>query len=87
MRITLSLPDQLIRQAKMVAVQQGITLSNLIERALSRELGISEEVPSVPKRTKFPIFSSLSPGALDLSQVDYQNLDLEEDIRSYGCGN
>jgi hypothetical protein len=40
MRTTLEIQDALFRKAKMKAVEQGVTLKALVERALERELGV-----------------------------------------------
>ena len=38
MRTTLDLPDDLLRQAKIVAVQRGTTLRDLVAQALRQEI-------------------------------------------------
>jgi hypothetical protein len=39
MRTTIEIADALFRQAKLKAVEEGVTLKMLVERALEKELG------------------------------------------------
>lgn len=64
MRTTIDLPDKLLKQAKIKAVQEGITLKQLFVRCLEKELdgGVSMEAePEVPKKPSFR--SALSGGS------------------------
>lgn len=81
MRTTLELPDELLKEAKIAAVERGVPLKELVRVALAKELsgaGIS------PRRVKFPIFPSAKPGTMDLTNADIARLDEEEDIRRHG---
>jgi hypothetical protein len=83
MRTTIDLPEELLRRAKIVAVERGATLKEVITTALRREL----ESPSVSKparRARFPIFPSESPGSLKLTGADIRRLEEDEDARRHG---
>lgn len=82
MRTTLDLPGELLRQAKIAAVERGTTLRELVGQALARELGLSTK--KIGRHVKFPIFTSNSPGALDLSESDLAKLERDEDQRRHG---
>ena len=84
MRTTLDLPDDLLKRAKIEAVQRGTSLRDLVGAALAREL----RQPSAPKPTRkrahFPIFDSKAPGALRLSNTVIAKLEADEDARRHG---
>lgn len=84
MRTTLDLPDELLKQAKIAAVERGMTLRELVGAALSMELGKERAVRDRKPRTRFPVFSSLQPGSLDLTGRDLSSLEEEEDLRRHG---
>jgi len=84
MRTTLDLPEDLLRQAKIAAVEQGRTLRELVGGALAHELGLKDGERSGRKRAKFPIFTSASPGAMKLTNADLSQLETREDVRRHG---
>jgi hypothetical protein len=84
MRTTVDLPDEVFRRAKIVAVERGTTLRELVRQALSREIGLDVSTSEIQKRTEFPIFGSKSPGTLDLKNEDLSRLESEEDARRHG---
>jgi len=53
MKTTLELDDELLREAKRRAAEQGRTLKNLVEEALRRSL--DEEPPGEPYTFDFPV--------------------------------
>jgi hypothetical protein len=83
MRTTLDLSDELLRRAKIAAVTEGVTLKDLITRALANELDNPSRVPN-RRRAKFPIFESSSPGSLNLTEDDVRLIELAEDLRRSG---
>lgn len=53
MRTTIELPDEILKRAKIKAVEEGISLKQLFTRALQRELGeISPIKPTEPPKPK-----------------------------------
>ncbi|MEM0965447.1 MAG: hypothetical protein AAGJ81_04735 [Verrucomicrobiota bacterium] len=62
MRTTLDIPDETFRKAKIAAVERGITLREIVVRALNRELIHTPEHPV--RRAQFPIFQSKAKGLL-----------------------
>jgi hypothetical protein len=74
MQTTLELPDDLLKQARVAAVERGMTLHELIGSALARELQVSP--PSARhKRVQLPIFSSVAPGSLRLAPEDLAGIE------------
>jgi hypothetical protein len=84
MRTTLDLPDEVLRRAKIAAIERGTTLRELVKQALTHELGLAEEESPRRRRAKFPIFRSAAPGSLDLTASDLSELEAEEDARRHG---
>jgi hypothetical protein len=84
MRTTLDLPDDLLRRAKIAAVERGTTLRELVGRALERELRSPPESRSTRRRTAFPVFGSQAAGTLDLTSATIARLEREEDARRHG---
>ncbi len=48
MRTTINLPDELLKQAKIKAVQEGISLKELFIRSLERELDFKKDENPTP---------------------------------------
>jgi hypothetical protein len=75
MRTTLDLPDDVLRQAKIAAVERGLTLRQVVIDALKHELG------SVAQRrrrlTKPPVQLSADAPLRSLSPEDIKRLDAE----------
>ena len=88
MRTTLELPDDLLKRAKIEAVERGTTLRELVGAALERELSEPASVRSnaARKRVRFPIFDSTAPGALRLTGEPIAKLEADEDARRHGRG-
>jgi hypothetical protein len=84
MRTTLDLPDELLMRAKIAAVERGVSLRELIESALARELAASPSPPGRGKRIRFPIFPSAAPGSLHLTNADISSSEADEDWRRHG---
>ena len=84
MRTTLDLPDDLLKRAKIAAVERGTSLRDVVAAALEHEFSR----PSVPaktrKRAKFPIFGSVAPGSLRLTNAGIAAIETDEDLRRHG---
>lgn len=74
MRTTIDLPDDLLKRAKIAAVERGVTLRDLVGDALERELGHRQSAPS-ERRTRLPIFRSGAPGTLTITNADITEMD------------
>ena len=48
MRTTVDIPDKLMKKAKIKAVEEGISLKQLLTRSLEKELGPSEPSSNAP---------------------------------------
>jgi hypothetical protein len=83
MRTTLDLPDDLLKRAKIAAVERGTTLRQFVGEALERELRERGAGPR-RRRVRFPIFDSRSPGALRLTNARIAALEADEDVRRHG---
>ncbi|MGE4181526.1 MAG: hypothetical protein AB7J34_17020 [Limisphaerales bacterium] len=79
MRTTLDLPDDLLRRAKIAAVERGTTLREFVGQALSRELDLNSEGATRSPRVRFPIFESKAPGTLKVAPEDLSRIEAEED--------
>lgn len=82
MRTTIELPDDLLKRAKIAAVERGVSLKELMREALAKELAAA--ATPAPRRVKFPIFPSKRPGTMNLTNADIARLEAEEDIRRHG---
>jgi len=83
MRTTLDLPDQLMKQTKMAAVERGVTVRELIAAAVARDLAAGPP-PKARKRVPFPVFSSAQPGSLHPTNADVARAEAAEDLRRHG---
>ena len=83
MRTTVDLPAEVIRQAKVTAIERGTTLRELIRNALAKELGLESRSGNGFRITK-PLFSSKSPGSLSMEEAKLAEIDAQEDARQDG---
>lgn len=84
MRTTIDLPDDLLRRAKIVAIERKTTLRELVETAIVHELHASPSTAAERTRVKFPIFESKSKKKLTLTNADIAKMVEEEDRRRHG---
>lgn len=64
MRTTIELEDEILKKAKIRAVEEGISLKQLFTRALDRELGLSDQEPvKPPVKVDTSFRSSLKSGS------------------------
>ena len=80
MRTTLDLPDELLKKAKVAAIERGTTLREVVSAALGRELGVEPESGKV-RRAEFPLIRSQRRGKLRLTNRTILDMELEEDAR------
>ena len=80
MRTTLELPDDLLRRAKIAAVERGSTLRQLVIDALQREMASNER----PRRrlTKPPIKLAADAPLRSMSPESVKHADSEDLLRS-----
>jgi Arc/MetJ family transcription regulator len=86
MRTTIDLPDELLKQAKIAAVERGLTLRDLVGGALVRELGRQAPDRAAGRRARFPVFRSRRPGALGMTARELSDLEADEEARRNGLG-
>lgn len=76
MRTTVSIHDELLKSAKVTARERGVTLGQLIEDGLRRELAAREEPSTVPEIPVFRGGSGPRPGLdLNSNRAIYEFLD------------
>ena len=75
MRTTLDLPDDVLRQAKIAAVERGLTLRQVVIDALKHELGSA--APRRRRLTKPPVQLSADAPLRSLSPDEIKRLDAE----------
>lgn len=80
MRTTLDLPDDILRRAKIEAVERGATLRQLVIDALQREMAVAER----PRKrlTKPPIKLAADAPLRRMSLATVKRLDSEDLRRS-----
>jgi hypothetical protein len=81
-RTTLDLPTELLKRAKIAAVERGLTLGELVGAALIRDLAANQA--PVERRIRFPVFSSSQPGSLELTNADLARAELDENLGGPG---
>ena len=86
MRTTIDIPDEILKQAKIAAVERGLTLRDLVGKALVRELGSAATGLRPGRRVSFPIFRSREPGALQAAAQELSRLETDEEARRNGLG-
>jgi hypothetical protein len=71
MKTTLNIDDQLLRDAKKRATEEGVTLTRVIEDALREAL--AEREPREPYRLEWVVVDGDRPPAVDLDDRDALN--------------
>ena len=84
MRTSLDLPDDLLREAKIVAVQRGVTLRALMAEALEKELHPSSENVPNRRRVEFPIIRTEATRPLLIRNQDLIAAEAEDDLKRSG---
>ncbi len=83
MRTTIDVPDALMRAAKARAAEHGESLKDLVNRALTHELGL----PSVPKqktgRVTLPLIARDAAAAVLVTNDDIADALDAEDVERY----
>ena len=81
MRTTLDLPDDILRRAKIAAVERGTSLRQIVIDALRRE--IEEPSPGDRKRlTRPPVKLAADSPLTTLSPEDVKKLDTQADVEA-----
>jgi plasmid stability protein len=65
MRITVNIPDQIYRNLKIRAAEEGTTIQAIILESLHQRLR-DGEIDEATQRTAFPVIPSKNPGSLQL---------------------
>lgn len=83
-RTTLDLPVELLKRAKIVAAERGLTLRELVSSALAKDLAAGSTPAPARPRAKSPLFSSVRPGSFELTNADLARAEVDEDVRRHG---
>ncbi len=83
MRTTSDIPEDLLKRAKIEAVQRGTTLRELVGVALERELTAAARGATPRRRRQFLIFESKAAGALRLTSARIAALETDENKRCH----
>ena len=71
MRTTIELPDPVFRRLKASAAIQGLSLKQIILRAVERELGSARIKKG---KIRFPLIRSKQPGTLSLTNAEIDEI-------------
>ena len=71
MRTTIDLPDPLFRRLKAAAALNGISLKEIIRRAVEKELHSKRPRKG---RVQFPLIRSKQPGTLSLTNAEIDEI-------------
>jgi len=73
-----------MREARIAAINRGLTFRELVIRALGIELQTPSTLSPNRRRVNFPIIDSGPPGTLKISREDILQAELEDDLRRSG---
>ena len=74
MRTTVDFPDDMFRQLKALAATRGVTIRQILQKAVEDELANAHKTEVVRDKVKFPILESKEPGTLHLTNADIEDL-------------
>ena len=83
MRITVELPDDLMKQAKAKAAARGESLKSLFIRAIAAEVGFrTTGHVAAARRVKVPLFGNPKERNVSISNLDVEQFLADEDAAS-----
>ncbi|HEY0794823.1 MAG TPA: hypothetical protein VGD64_03500 [Acidisarcina sp.] len=74
MTTTIELPESVYLRSEQIARSRGLSVDELIVRALERELAAELPPNRATERVVSPIIRSKHPGTLDLTNFDFDDL-------------
>lgn len=72
MRTTVDLPDTLFRKTKVAAALRGVTLKEVIIRAIEKE--VNAPALKAQKRVKLPLIQMRAGNSINLNGFDFDDL-------------
>ncbi len=81
MRTTIDLPDDLLKRAKMAAVERGASVRQLVIEGLQYSLAREASQPDAKRLPKLP---SKGRKSYDLSNKEIESILLNESAKPYG---
>ncbi|MBC8243355.1 MAG: antitoxin [Verrucomicrobia bacterium] len=82
MKTTLDLPDELMREVKVLAAKSDRKLKDLLAELLRKGLTKSRKAPvvSIQNRVSLPLVACGEPGAIDLTSEQIDQLLLAQEL-------
>jgi hypothetical protein len=74
MQTTVNLPDSLYQKSEQLAASRGATVEQFIVEAVKKEVGSETSGSFGDRDINLPVIHSSRPGALDLSDFDFDDL-------------
>ena len=74
MRTTIDLDDEVFRELKALAALKGVSMKEIILKAVQDELANANRADVVRDRVQYPILESKEPGALHLTNAEIDDL-------------
>ena len=71
--MSIDIPDDLLRQLKILVSNRRVTLKTLVHRAIENELARTH-AESLGRRLVFPILDSKEPETVDLTNAEIEEL-------------
>ena len=84
MRTTIDIPDSLFRRAKAAASLAGKSLKVFVTEALEAKVTATGNLGTAPRRARFPLVRSQSPGSVKLEGQALAEALEAEDLRASG---
>ena len=85
MRTTIDMPPALLRAAKVRAAEQGESLTDLINRAIAREIGMAAAPEGRSGRVAMPLIARDASPAVHLTSDDMTDAFESEDIERHAA--
>lgn len=74
MKTTVYFPDDMFRQLKSLAALRGMSMRQILQKAVADELANAYKADVVRDKVNFPILDSKEPGSLHLTNSDIEDL-------------
>lgn len=82
MRTTIDIPDSIGRRVKVAAARQGVSMKELIVKALENELNTRRLAIGAPS-LHFPLVPSRTPGCYELKPEEISEILVREETAAY----
>ena len=79
MRTTIDIDDDLLKRAKIEAIERGTSLRDLVCSGLERELSAGQKRAESPRRVEFPLIAGTVGAKFSFSPEDLRKIEEDED--------